>query len=168
MESQSKKINEVRWEIGEKSAKKRMDRKFLFIMTASTIILSFVFSLIFSKLLAIIALVSIICLTSFAYYINAKIKYNGGKPLESYRIDERGVEIIKPGESKKEFFIWSEISGYHVSGKNPAALMAYFLDISGRKITIFINNHRKFFLNTESREDYEKAVAELSKRVKPR
>lgn len=168
MESQKKSVEEIKWEISEKGIKRRMDQKFLFIMTVLTISLSFISLLIFSKLLAIIVLVSIICLASIAHYINARVKYDSGIPLESYRIDEKGIEIVKSRENKKEFFMWSEVSGYHISDQNLTALMAYFLDILGRKIVIFINDHRKFYLNVESGEDYEKAVAELSKRTKLR
>lgn len=168
MEAENKKIEEVRWEITEKGIKRRMDQKFLFIMTILTIGLSFIFLLMFSKFLAAIALVSIICLASFAHYINAKLKYNSGKPLESYKIDEKGIEIVRSRENKKELFMWSEVSGYHIADKNLTALMAYFLDILGRSIVIYINDHRKFSIYMESGEDYEKAIAELSKRTKLR
>jgi len=165
MGSENIKIEEIKWEISEKGIKRRMDQKFLFIMTLLTMGLSVVFLLIFSKPLAIVVLISLIILASFGHYINAKIKYNSGEPLESYRIDEKGIEIVRSREKKKEFFMWSEISGYHISDKNLTAIMAYFFDILGRSIIIFINDRRKFSLNVESAEDYEKAVVELSKRV---
>lgn len=168
MDSQDKKIEEIRWEIGEKGIKRRMDQKFLFIMTILTIVLSLVFLMMLSKLLAIIAIVSLIILASFGHYINERMKYNSGEPLESYRIDEKGIEIIRSREKKKELFMWSEISGYHISDQNLTKMMGYFLDILGRSIVVFINDHRKFSLNVESGDDYEKAIAELSKRVKPR
>lgn len=168
MDMQNKTIEEIRWEISEKGIKRRMDQKFLFIMTIMTVTLSFVFLLMFSKLLAIIALVSLIVLASFGHYINERMKYNSGEPLESYRIDEKGIEIVKSRENKKEFFMWSEISGYHISDQNLTKMMGYFLDILGRSIVIFINDHRKFTLNVESGEDYEKAMKELSKRVRSR
>lgn len=168
MEKDNGKVREIKWEVSENDIKRRMDQKFLFIMTILTIGLSFIFLLMFSKLLAIIALISLIILASFGHYINSKMKYNSGIPLETYRIDEKGIEIMRSRENRRELFLWSEISGYRIANKNLMALRAYFFDILGRSIIIFINDHRKFFLNVAGRGDYEKAVEELSKRVSVR
>jgi len=168
MEEQNKKIEEIKWEITESGIKRRMDQKFLFIMTAITIGLSLIFLLIFSKLLAVIALMFIICLASFAHYINAKMKYSTGVSLESYEIDQKGIKFENPRENRRELFLWSEISGYHIVDKNLTNLMGYFFDILGRKIIVFINDHRKFSISVESKEDYEKVIAELSKRARSR
>jgi hypothetical protein len=162
MESKKEKINEIKWEISEGDIKRRMNQKFLFIITIITISLSFVFLLIFSKYLAFLALAALIILSSFGHYINAKIKYDSGVPFETYRIDEKGIEVVRSRGNDKELFLWSEISGYHLVDKNLMAFMAYFFDILGRKI----NDHRKFSLSVASKTDYEKAVAELSKRTK--
>lgn len=168
MEQNSPKIDEVKWEITESGIKRRIDQKFLFIMTLLTMSLSFILLLMLSKTLAIFVMVSIIFLASFGHYINERMKYSSGTSLESYRIDEKGIEIMRPREKKKEFFMWSEVSGYHIADRNLTKIMAYFFDVLGRKIIIYVNGAKEFSLNVESRGDYEKAIGELSKRAKLR
>ncbi len=168
MEKDNGKVREIKWEVSENDIKRRMDQKFLFIMTMLTIGMSLVFLFVLAKFAAIIVLVCFIFLASFGHYINARMKYNSGISMETYRIDEKGIEVIKSKGSNRELFLWSEISGYHLPDKNLMKFIAYFFDILGRSIIIFINDHRKFSLNVAGRGDYEKAVEELSKRISVR
>lgn len=165
MGTKDQKIEAIKWEISESDIKRRMDQKFLFVMTALTIISSFIFLFIFSKYVALMAVIAFITGASVAHYLNEKIKYEKGIPMESYNIDEKGIQINMPRFGKKELYMWSEISRYHIADRNLTNLMGFFFDILGRKIIIYINSHKKIALSVRSKEDYEKVLGELSKRI---